>query len=119
MSPLISCNSAASVGNSSPSPLQSSELTTSKPEPSSDTFAGLERFVDAAVVADFLSIRRDEVLQLTRDGVIRGYPYKGRQRHKYRYHLSEMGVDFAALLHARQSTITAAAPVSRRKKSNG
>ncbi len=86
--------------------------------PRSQTFAGYERFVDAAVVADFLSIRRDEVLKLSREGAIRGYPYRGQQRHTYRYRLSEVSADFAALLNARRSTITAAAPVSLRKKSN-
>jgi hypothetical protein len=89
------------------------------PKSTSDTFSGIEKFVDAEVVADFLSIRRDEVLKLSREGAIRSYPYRGQQRHTYRYRLSEVSADFAALLNAHRSTITAAAPVSRRKKSNG
>jgi hypothetical protein len=72
--------------------------------------------VDANIVAEFLALRRTEVLKLTREGKIRGYPYRGRQRHVYRYRLSEVSQDFEALGHA---TIAPAAPVSRRKKSNG
>ena len=82
-------------------------------------FEGFEPFVDAATVAMFLSVRRAEVLQLTRAGKIRGYPYKGRQRHVYRYRLSEVNADFTALCTAPRSTIAAAAPVSRRRKPNG
>jgi hypothetical protein len=88
------------------------------PKPTVEACAGIERFVDADVVAHFLSIRRAEVLKLTREKVIRGYAYRGQQRHVYRYRLSEVSADFAAL-HNSRSTITAAAPVSRRKKSNG
>jgi hypothetical protein len=77
-----------------------------------------EPFVDADTVAEFLSDSRDEVLKLTRAGKIRGYPYKGRQRHVYRYRLSEVAEDMAALRKPAQSKIPPAAPVSRRK-SNG
>ena len=93
-------------------------VSSSCPEPTIETCSGFERFVDAAVVADFLSIRRDEVLKLTREKAIRGYAYRGRQRHVYRYRLSEVSADFATLSNS-GDTITAAAPVSRRKKSNG
>ena len=79
----------------------------------------LEPFVDAEMVASFLSIRRPEVLKLTREGIIRSYPYRGRVRHVYRYRLSEVAADFAALRMPAGSTISAAAPVSRRKKPNG
>ena len=79
----------------------------------------LEPFVDADAVAKFLSLRRPEVLKLTREGIIRGYPYRGQLRHVYRYRLSEVGADFAALRKPARSTISQAAPVSRRKKSNG
>lgn len=85
----------------------------------SESFAGFEKFVDAEVVSDFLSIRREEVLKLTREKAIRGYAYRGIERHTYRYRLSEVSADFSAFLNDRRSTITAAAPVSRRKKSNG
>jgi len=77
----------------------------------------LEPFVDANIVAEFLALRRPEVLRLTQEGKIRGYAYRGRQRHVYRYRLSEVSHDFEALGRA---TIPAAAPVSRRRSiSNG
>jgi hypothetical protein len=78
--------------------------------------AQLEPFVDAKVVAEFLALRRPEVLKLTREGKIRGYAYRGQERHVYRYRLSEVSQDFEALGRA---TIPAAAPVSQRRKSNG
>jgi hypothetical protein len=81
--------------------------------------SGLEPYVDAQVVAEFLSVRRAEVLKLTREGKIRGYAYRGQQRHVYRYRLSEVSADFAALLTPFRGTISAAAPVSQRRKSNG
>ena len=56
--------------------------------------------MDAGAVSAFLSISRPEVLRMTRDGRIRGYPYKGRLRHVYRYRLSEVSEDFAAFAHA-------------------
>ena len=48
-----------------------SSAPVSPPEPS----------VDAQVVAEFLAVRRAEVLKLTREGKIRGYAYRGQQRH--------------------------------------
>jgi hypothetical protein len=78
-----------------------------------------ERFVDAETVAAFLSIRRAEVLKLTRQGKIRGYAYKGYLRHVYRYRLSEVGEDFAAFAYQPKGTIAAAALVRQRRKSNG
>ena len=78
--------------------------------------AQLEPFVDAKVVAEFLALRRPEVLKLTREGKIRGYSYRGQQRHVYRYRLSEVSEDFEALGRA---TISPAALVSQRRKSNG
>ncbi len=82
--------------------------------------SGLEPFVDAQAVAEFLSLRRPEVLKLTREGKIRGYAYRGRQRHVYRYRISEVSSDFAAQIAPVQARIPAAAPVSqRRKTSNG
>jgi hypothetical protein len=79
--------------------------------------APLESFVDAKVVAEFLAMRRAEVLKLTREGRIRGYAYRGQERHVYRYRLSEVSQDFEALGRV---TIPAAAPVSqRRKAANG
>ena len=78
-----------------------------------------EPFVDAHAVAAFLSISRAEVLRLTRQGKIRGYAYKGYLRHVYRYRLTEVGEDFAAFVYKPRRTITPAASVSRRRKSNG
>jgi hypothetical protein len=78
-----------------------------------------EHFVDAETVAAFLSIRRTEVLNLTRQGKIRGYAYKGQLRHVYRYRLSEVSEDFSSFAYQPKGTIAAAAPVSRRRKSNG
>ncbi len=78
-----------------------------------------EPFVDADATAAFLSIKRAEVLKLTRQGKIRGYAYKGYVRHSYRFRLSEVGEDFAAFAYQPERTIAAAALVSRRRKSNG
>ncbi len=80
---------------------------------------GLEPYVDVSRVAAFLSLRRPEVLKLTRERKIRGYAYRGQQRHLYRYRLSEVAEDFAALALAPGGRIVAAAPVSQRRKSNG
>ena len=56
----------------------------------------LEPFVDAKTVSAFLAVSRADVLRMTRDCKIRGYPYKGRLRHVYRYRLSEVSADFEA-----------------------
>jgi hypothetical protein len=79
----------------------------------------LERFVDANTVAAFLSMSRADVLKLTRECKIRSYPYKGILRHVYRYRLSEVSEDFAALAIQPKRKIPEAAPVSRRTKSDG
>lgn len=76
----------------------------------------LEPFVDAEVVAEFLSLPRSEVLKLVRESKIRGYAYRGNERHVYRFRLSEVNEDFEKLGRAK---ISAAAPVSQRRKSNG
>jgi hypothetical protein len=78
-----------------------------------------EPFVDAKAVAVFLSVSRADVLRLTRQGKIRGYAYKGYVRHVYRFRLSEVSEDFAALAFQPKGTIAGAALVSRRRKSNG
>jgi len=78
----------------------------------------LEPFVDAKTVSAFLSIPRADVLRMTRERRIRGYPYKGRLRHVYRYRLSEVSADFETFGYQRQRTMPQA-PVSRRRKSNG
>jgi len=78
----------------------------------------LEPFVQADTVAAFFSIPRSDVLRMTREGKIRGYPYKGRLRHVYRYRLSEVSADFEAVASKTKRTMPEA-PVSRRRKSNG
>lgn len=78
-----------------------------------------EPFVDAKAVATFLSVSRDDVMRLTREGRIRGYAYKGYLRHVYRYRLSEVSEDFAAFAYQPKGTIAGAAPVCQRRKSNG
>jgi hypothetical protein len=79
----------------------------------------LEPFVDAKTVSAFLAVSRADVLRMTRDGKIRGYAYKGRLRHVYRYRLSEVSADFEGLV-SHKRTISEVAPVSRRReKSNG
>jgi hypothetical protein len=79
----------------------------------------LEPFVDADSVSSFLSLPRSDVLRMTREGKIRGYAYKGRSRHIYRYRLSEVSEDFSALACTRRATISQAAFASQRRKSNG
>jgi hypothetical protein len=78
----------------------------------------LEPFVSPEIVAAFFSVSRSEVLRMTRERKIRGYPYKGRLRHVYRYRLSEVSEDFAALGQRPNGTIPAAL-ASQRRKSNG
>lgn len=78
----------------------------------------LEPFVDAKTVSAFLSIPRADVLRMTRERRIRGYPYKGRLRHVYRYRLSEVSADFENFGYQGQRTMPEA-PVSRRRTSNG
>jgi len=84
----------------------------------SATPRSLEPFVDPKTVAAFLAIPRADVLRMTREGTIRGYPYKGRLRHVYRYRLSEVAADFEAFACTPKRTMREA-PVSRRRKSNG
>jgi len=77
----------------------------------------LEPFVDPKTVSAFLAIPRADVLRMTREGKIRGYPYKGRMRHVYRYRLSEVSADFEALACQPKRTMPEA-PVSRRRRSS-
>jgi hypothetical protein len=79
----------------------------------------IEPFVDEDTAAAFASMRRAELLKQTRQGKIRGYPITGRVRHQYAYLLSEVAADIVARGKEASGTIAAAAPVSRRRKSNG
>ena len=49
-----------------------------------------ERFVNAKVAAEFLSINRRHLLQLAREGMIGCYPVGGRLRHHWVFKLSEL-----------------------------
>lgn len=74
--------------------------------------------MDAGTVSAFLSVPRSEVLRMTRERKIRGYPYRGRLRHLYRYRLSEVSEDFAALGHTQKHN-SASSPCEPEEKSNG
>src|SRR5262249_51138967 len=78
----------------------------------------LEPFVDPKTVSAFFSIPRADVLRMTREGKIRGYAYKGRFRHVYRYRLSEVSADFEAFASRPERTMREA-PVSQRRRPNG
>jgi hypothetical protein len=106
------------MGHGSESPSPHIQPGTASPVRHAEPLA-FEPFVDAQVVAEFLSVRRAEVLRLTREGKIRGYAYRGQQRHVYRYRISEVSSDFAALLTTARCIMTAAALASQRRKSNG
>ena len=49
-----------------------------------------EHFVDAATVAEFLSVSRKYVLRLSRQGRIPAHPLSFGQRNSWRYLLSEI-----------------------------
>jgi hypothetical protein len=77
-----------------------------------------ENFVPQETVAEFLTLPVRRVLELARTGAIRAYPI-GNIRAKWRFRLSEVAEDITALRKPATRTISAAAPVSRRTKSNG
>lgn len=56
-----------------------------------------EQFVSVEVVSAFISTPGKEVLKLTREGKITGYPLFGKIRKRYRYRISEVTLDFARL----------------------
>ena len=77
-----------------------------------------EPFVTKAVAAEFSAFSPRELLCLARQKRIRGYP-DGKIRNTWRFRLSELAEDVVALGNRSQYTLKPAAPVSRRKKSNG
>ena len=77
-----------------------------------------EPFVPKEVVAEYLSLPVRKVLELARRRVIRAYPI-GCIRNQWRFRLSEVTDDIIALTKPAPTTISAAAPTSRRSKSNG
>lgn len=91
-----------------------SDLLTPKRPP-----RGIEPFVDEDTAADFACMKRPELLKQTRQGKIRGYPITGIVRHKYAFRLSEIATDIVARGKGASGTITPAAPVSKRRNSNG
>jgi hypothetical protein len=56
-----------------------------------------EPFVGADRIVDFLAMSRQQVLRMTRAGIIRAYPVSGSQRHVWAYRLSEVAEDIAGL----------------------
>jgi hypothetical protein len=56
--------------------------------------ASFERYVDANIAAQHLSITRKQLLDLVRRGLVRAYPVDPtRQRKTYRFKLAELDED--------------------------
>jgi hypothetical protein len=79
----------------------------------SETF---EPFVDAQRVAKFLSMPRREVLKLTRQGRITGYPCSGSKRVTYKYRLSVVAQDILGAKKPSKSMIVRSSPQSSAAK---
>jgi hypothetical protein len=64
-----------------------------------------EPFVNAAVVGDFLQLRRRRVLELARQGVIPAYPLGTGSRRVWRFRLTEVAtaLDSSRVNYSRQS----------------
>jgi hypothetical protein len=93
-----------------------------------------EPFVSAEVVAEFLSLTRRRVLEMTRTGSIPAHPLPfGDQRRVWRYKITEVNAAISSStnkahssnprgvlvkMHS-QRTISAGSPHSQRRKSNG
>lgn len=99
---------------------------------SMDSTIQVEQFVDANTVAAHLKVTRRQVLEMTRSGILPGYPLgTGSSRRVWRYKLSEINAwvtaagrkkspDRALGQSTKTSTIPAAVPeVARREKPNG
>jgi hypothetical protein len=69
--------------------------------------SGLEHepFVDAAVVGDFLQLRRRRILELARQGVIPAYPLGTGSRRVWRFRLAEVAAALSSsrVNYSRQS----------------
>jgi hypothetical protein len=82
-----------------------------------------EPFVDADVVAEFLCAERRQVLEMARRGLIPSHPLRVQgsgTRKTWRFRLSEVSDAIAERTeNAAKDTIASAAPVSRRRNSNG
>jgi len=93
----------------------------------------IEPFVDANSVAQFLSIKRRQVLEMTRKGVIPAHPLvTGTSRRIWRYKLSEVDAaasgtrtpttpdeDGALAERFLQCKMRSGSPRNQRRKSNG
>jgi len=93
-----------------------------------------EHFVDANALAEHLSVKRRQILEMTRRGIIPGYPLGvGKSRMVWRYKISEVEAAIAsgvlkplscqkdrALADATmRRTMPIGSPRSRKEKSNG
>lgn len=93
-----------------------------------------ERYVDASALAEHLSVTRRQVLEMTRRGVIPGYPLGiGASRKVWRYKISEVETAISPGIrkpsatgkpgvladHSAQRTIPLGSPRSHKEKSNG
>lgn len=76
----------------------------------------IEYFVDSDAVAEFLSMTRREVLRLTRQGRITGYPCSGTKRVTYKYRLSVVAQDILGSKKPSKSTIVRSSPQSSAAK---
>ena len=59
-------------------------------EPQQENRREPERFVDSVVAAKFLSIQRQQLLELARAGKIPAYPIGDGQRRLWRFRLSDL-----------------------------
>lgn len=71
-----------------------------------------EPYVDAEKAAEFLSIKKREVLRLTRSGELPGHPLPGRQRRTWRFRLSELAEYMQA--QSAGSTMPVGSPCGRK-----
>jgi excisionase family DNA binding protein len=77
---------------------------------------GFEKFVDADVIAEYLSIKRKTVLGWARQGLIPAYPLGAGRRKVWRFLISEI----ASQKKLVQGTINTGSPeMARTEKSRG
>ncbi len=63
---------------------------------SETSLASIEPFASAEIAADFACLSRRQLIDLAREDLVRGYPV-GRKRKRWRFRLSEVAEDIAAL----------------------
>jgi Helix-turn-helix domain len=82
----------------------------------SQRFFGVEPFVDADTVADFLSVKRKTILDWARAGVIPTHPYGRGKRVVWRFRISEI----ASHTKPARSTIGTGSPeIARLERKRG